>query len=170
MERLNHSHSGNLSVRKDDTVLITKSGSQLGFLSFSDIVELNIHSTFSGKASMEYPVHRSIYLSNNCGAVVHCHPPVTVSLSLGRDEIRPIDAEGRYYFDKVPVYSAQNAIASDEVAGHIPPLFKESPVVVVRGHGIFSIGKDLEEAYKYASSLEASSHIIWFTESREAVS
>ena len=50
----------------------------------------------------------------------------------------------------------------------IPALLKDVPVVVVKGHGIFSTGKNLEEAYKYASSLEASAHIIWFSESREA--
>ncbi|MDD5091161.1 MAG: class II aldolase/adducin family protein [Candidatus Wallbacteria bacterium] len=162
-EKLNHSHSGNISSRCGDSILITRTGSQTGYLQMDDIVEVNIHASYAGRASMEYPVHKAIYLSTDAKNIVHCHPPVTIALSLDRDFIEPVDAEGRFYFRKIPILSVDNAIASDEVAARIPELFAESPVVVVRGHGVFSIGRSLEEAYKFVSSLEASALIIWYS-------
>ncbi|MDD2716489.1 MAG: class II aldolase/adducin family protein [Candidatus Wallbacteria bacterium] len=160
LEGLNHSHSGNLSIRQGDTVFITRTGSQCGFLTYADIVGVNLNSSFQGLASMEYVVHRSIYLATKAAAIVHCHSPHTVALSFNTDRIVPVDAEGKFYFREIPVLSVENAIASAEVAEKIPLLFQNSPLVVVRSHGVFSSGKNLEEAYKFASSLEASARII----------
>lgn len=161
LEHLNHSHSGNISIRINDFVYITRSGAQLGFLNYDDIIKLNINQQYSANASMEYIVHKSIYLNSNATAIVHAHPVHTIALSFSRDRIQPIDAEGIFYFPEgVPVLSVENAIASDEVAEKIPQLFLRSTAVIVKGHGIFCIGKNIEEAYKFASSIESSSKII----------
>lgn len=161
LEHLNHSHSGNISIRANDIVYITKSGAQLGFLNYDDIVKLNINQQYFANASMEFIVHKSIYLNSNASAIVHAHPVYTISLSFSRDKIIPIDAEGIFYFPEgVPVLSVENAIASAEVAEKIPALFLRSNAVIVKGHGIFCIGKNIEEAYKFTSSIESSSKII----------
>ena len=71
------------------------------------------------------------------------------------------DAEGLYYFPKgVTVIEAKNAIASNEVAELVIPAFKDSPIVIVKGHGVFSIGETLEEAYHWVSGLEHSVKIL----------
>lgn len=84
-----------------------------------------------------------------------------IALSEKVDVINPVDVEGAYYFKEgAPVLAVTNAIASDEVAEKIFPLFKIAPVVVVRGHGSFAIGKDLEDALHWTSSLEHSAKIL----------
>lgn len=160
---LNNSHSGNMSTKNNRVMAITRSGAMLHRLEFGDIVETLIdgYDSQSEIASREKPVHRSIYLNTGAMAIVHAHPPSLIALSLHYPCIRPIDAEGAYFFaDGAPVIALESVIASEEVAAGVVPLLARSNIVVVRGHGTFAIGKDLEEAYHWTSSLEHSAGII----------
>lgn len=159
---LNNSHSGNLSVRLNRMMAITRSGSMLHRLDYSDLVETAIdeEDSQSAKASRERPVHCAIYRGTSAQAIVHAHPPQLIAMSFIVDKFTPIDAEGRYFFpDGIPVIEVANAIASEEVATKITPLFREFPIVIVRGHGTFAVGNTLEEGFHYTSSLEHSARI-----------
>lgn len=160
---MNNTHSGNMSVRINRMMAITRSGAMLHRLQFDDLVETLIEGEDNEtvRASREIPVHRGIYLKTDANAIVHAHPPHIIALSLNKNYIRPCDAEGEYFFAKgIPVVEVKNAIASEEVAQKIIPFFQESPVVVVKGHGSFAIGEDLEEALHWTSSIEHSAKII----------
>lgn len=162
VSRLNNSHSGNLSIRMNRMMAITRSGSMLHRLEHGDIVETLIdgEDAETPRASRERPVHRAIFMNTNAQAIVHAHPPQLIALSFTTDKFMPVDAEGRYFFTRgIPVVEVTNAIASDEVAAKISPLLREFPIVVVRGHGTFAIGQTLEEGFHYTSSLEHSAMI-----------
>mgnify|MGYP003418513984 FL=1 len=170
---LNNSHSGNLSVRLDDEhMIITRTGCMLHHIEQPDLITTAIsHDDYQTlKASRELPVHRSIYLNTRAKAIVHAHSPYVVAESLSGKHIHNNllmleDAEGLYYFPKgVSVIEAKNAIASDEVAELVIPCLKSSPIVIVKGHGVFSIGESLEEAYHWVSSLEHSLKILSLSE------
>lgn len=159
---LNNSHSGNMSVRCNRMMAITRSGSMLHRLEYSDIIETLIDGEDSQTtlASRERPVHRAIYLQTGAEAIVHAHPPHLIALSLHCQNFLPIDAEGRYFFARgVPVIEVVNAIASEEVAARVVPVLREFPIVIVRGHGTFAIGHSLEDGFHYTSSLEHSARI-----------
>ncbi|HOI89794.1 MAG TPA: class II aldolase/adducin family protein [Candidatus Rifleibacterium sp.] len=159
---LNNSHSGNMSVRLNRMMAITRSGSMLHRLDYDDIVETLIdgEDAASARASRERPVHRAIYLQTGAQAIVHAHPPQLIALSFFTDQFSPVDAEGRYFFPRgVPVVEVTNAIASEEVAGKVAPLLRDYPLVIVRGHGSFAVGNSLEDGFHYTSSLEHSARI-----------
>lgn len=159
---LNNSHSGNMSIRVNRMMAITRSGSMLHRLEYKDIVETLIdgEDSESARASRERPVHRAIYLQTGAQAIVHAHPPQLIAASFFCDKFEPVDAEGRYFFPTgIPVVEVVNAIASDEVAAKIAPLLKSTPVVIVRGHGTFAVGNSLEDGFHYTSSLEHSARI-----------
>lgn len=160
------SHGGNLSIRVGDRILITRRGSMLGHLTDRDIVETGLEKDDSGiaLASTEIGVHRAIYLNTSALAIVHAHPPYSVVLSLSRDEIIPIDSEGSYLLHKVPVVASEHTAGSTEVARIIPEYLQKYKIVMLRGHGCFSIGQFLEEAYQWTSALEVSSHMIYLAE------
>ncbi|MDD3001542.1 MAG: aldolase [Candidatus Riflebacteria bacterium] len=161
---LNNSNSGNLSVRKNDKMVITKTGSMLHHLTCDDLIEtsLIVKDENASKASREYPVHKAIYAATAANAVVHAHCPHLVALSFLSDVFAPIDAEGKYYFpESVPVIAVKNAIASEEVGEKAAAVIGKSTAIVVRGHGVFAIGADLYEAYKRVSSLEHSAKIFY---------
>jgi len=46
--------------------------------------------------------------------------------------------------------------SSYEVAEKLPPLLQNYKAAMVRGHGSFAVGRMLQEAFQWASSLEAS--------------
>jgi len=160
---LNNSHSGNLSGRRGDKILITRRGSMLGNLAEQDIIETGLYKNDekSSLASTEIGVHRSIYMGTPALAIVHAHPVHAIALSLLEDQIIPIDAEGAYLLKRIPVLEAVNPIGSKELEEKLPPLLKEYKIALVRGHGSFAAGQNLEEAYHWTSSLENACRIIY---------
>lgn len=160
---LNNSHSGNMSVKIADRILITRRGSMLGYLKDEDIIEVGLKENTSGivLASTEVEVHRAVYNKTSSLAVIHSHPKYAVALSLVQDEIIPIDVEGSYFFKKIPVLEFEYASGSEELKEGVSSALKDYKVVVVKGHGAFSRGNTLEECFFYLTSLEDISRIIF---------
>ena len=153
----NDSHSGNISYRVDGKFIITPTGACADLLDEKDLVTLTMDDAHVDRASQDQHVHRAIYRHNpDAHGVIHCHNPYTIALTLNGEDFRPIDLEGMYYFPNVPVIS----ISFKGYFKHSPVLIAtalaEYPVVVVRGHGVYAQGRDLEEAFKWCNSLEQS--------------
>jgi L-fuculose-phosphate aldolase len=151
-----------MSVRLGDKVVIKRRGAMLGRLKPHDLIETGLYKPDSGVilASTELIVHRAIYLSTPALAVIHAHPRTAIALSLSREEIVPIDVEGSYLLKKVPVIEVEFASGSPEMAQAIADALKEYKIVMLRGHGCFSTGQTLEEAFQWVTVLEESSQII----------
>ncbi|MDD4334427.1 MAG: aldolase [Desulfotomaculaceae bacterium] len=162
---LNNSHSGNLSLRRGDRIVITRKGSMLSCLEEKDLIETALAGNDSNTvlASTEIGVHRAIFQDTSALAIVHAHPVHAISLSLLADKIIPLDAEGAYLLDKILVLDAKCAIGSPEVEKKLPFLLKNHKIAMVRGHGSFSSGQTLEEAYHWTSCLENVCRIICIT-------
>jgi L-fuculose-phosphate aldolase len=162
---INNSHSGNLSVRYADRIIITRRGSILGHLTQRDMIETGLEKNDSNitLASTEIRVHRAIYQQTSALAIVHSHPVFATALSLVDDEIIPIDSEGAYLLHKIPVLGAEHTVGSQEVEEKLPHLLKEYKIVMLRGHGSFAIGQLMEEAFQLTTSLEHSCKILYHT-------
>lgn len=161
-EGLVHAGSGNMSIRQQDTILITRAGVLLSQLKEGDIISVGLEPGDADKqASVELPVHRAVYKGSNVQAIIHAHPAYAIALSISEEKIMPLDAEGKYYLKSIPVVKVREAVGSAEVARFLPPIFSGGyHGAVVRGHGSFTIGADLIEAYKLTSALENSCKII----------
>ncbi len=159
---LNNSHSGNLSVRVGDNVIITRRGAMLAEITSQDLIAVGLEHDDSGiaLASTEVNVHRSIYESTSALAIVHTHPRSAIALSLEGKDIIPVDVEGRYYFKRVPVLEVAQAIGSKELESELPELLKNFPIVIVKGHGAFAVGGNLEEGLQISHAMEWSCDII----------
>lgn len=151
-----HLTSGNMSIRKGSVVYVTRTGSLLGALSSSDIICVNLENTLRDKnASSETPVHRAIYLANpKVQAIVHAHPPHATALSWDHAVIKPIDSDS-LFIPEIPVLAdCPYGEGSTCVATHFPQLLGEHNVALVRGHGAFAVGKDLEQSTARISMME----------------
>lgn len=163
---LTSSHGGNMSVRMGDRIVITRTGSMLAHLEEKDLIETGLEENDSGVmlASTELVVHRSIYQNTSALAIVHVHPPTAIALSMIEDEaIYPIDNEASYVLKKVPIVQAEMTTGSKEVAKLASKWLREYKIIMLRGHGCFSIGPMLEEAYQWCSCLEEACEIIMRT-------
>lgn len=168
---LTSSHGGNMSVRMGDRIIITRTGSMLAHLTESDLIETGLELDDSNimLVSSEIVVHRAIYLNTSALAIVHVHPPFAVAQSMCvEDAIIPIDSEGSYLFRKVPVIQTETTVGSKDVANIAAQILREYKIFMLRGHGCFSIGPVLEEAYQWCSSLEESCKIYYYTKTLQA--
>jgi L-fuculose-phosphate aldolase len=154
-------HAGNLSIRRDGRVLITRTGSRLDHLGPADIVEtpLSPGKPRHPRASMELPAHLAIYAATGAEAIVHAHPPSAIALSFVIDRIIPADSEGAILLREVPVIRAKRAVASPEVARQAAAFLRDHRIVVVAAHGSFAVGRSLEEALSVTTTLEMSAKI-----------
>lgn len=154
-------HAGNLSIRRNGCLFITRTGSRLGHLTPSDVVEtpLDPERPHHPRASMELPAHLAIYEATGASAIVHAHPPSAIALSFVTDHIVPVDSEGAIILGEVPVIRAKQAVASPEIARKAAASLREHQIVVVARHGSFAIGHSLEEALSVTTILEMSAKI-----------
>lgn len=159
-----HLTSGNLSIRKGSAIYITRTGSLLGALSSSDIIPVNLENNLRDKnASSETPVHRAIYLANpKVFGIVHAHPPYATALSWDYPLIQPIDSDS-LYIPEIPVLTdCPYGEGSVCVAEHFPKTLGAHTVALIRGHGAFSVGKDLEQAAARISMMENQCRLLFF--------
>ncbi|WP_457638795.1 class II aldolase/adducin family protein [Persephonella sp.] len=162
-ERLVNSHAGNISVRYKDSILITKTGAMLGFLTEKDIVQVPVYhrSPADEKASSELIVHRVIYQNTDYRAVIHAHPVNAVILSFFlKDRFVPVDNEGKLFLKEVDIIGELPS-GSPQLAEALAEFFRRSGknVAVVRKHGSFVVHDDLNYALKLTSDLEFCSKV-----------
>lgn len=159
-EGLVDARAGNLSVKVCNGMLISRRGSHLGNLGEEDFVFVSFEGgVLWERASSELLVHRAVYLHTEKSAVVHAHPIHTVALSLKVDVIRPVDSEGMDLLGEVRVIGPYKP-GSEELAQAVAEALKDSHIVVVRGHGVFSADRDPFYAYSHISVLEHSCKIL----------
>ena len=156
------SHSGNLSIRLGERIIITRRGSMIGCLQESDLIEtgINKNDRFTPLASTELPVHRAIYQQTPALAIVHAHPPYAVALSLSETEIVPNCAEGLSAVGQVPVLGWHMKVQPGGLADIIAQALNQHKIIMVHSHGSFAIGQLLEEAYSSTTMLEESCQVI----------
>ena len=148
------SHFGNISVRIDNKMLITKRGAMLDKISKDSVVEIDLEESKSMVASMEAKVHREIYRRTSALAVIHAYLiyAVVESLILIQDKI--MDCEGLYYLREILI--VEGGAGSKKLANDVSSVLRDYKGVMVRGHGTFTTGKTLEEAYVLTSMIEHS--------------
>jgi len=156
-EGLITSHAGNISVRYNDDLVITKTGRMLGFLRKNDLVMVPIYKEDKKdiEASSELIVHREIYKNTDAKAIIHAHPVYATALTFKlKDFFEPIDNEGRLFIGKVPIISVEKATASMELAKAVSDILKDYNLCLVKTHGVFVKADTLNYALKLCSDLE----------------
>ncbi|HWP94628.1 MAG TPA: class II aldolase/adducin family protein [Gammaproteobacteria bacterium] len=159
---LNDSHSGNASVRDGDIIWVTPTGCCADTLEPEHLVRCDLARGPGTGASLDAPLHLMVYRRNpKAGAVLHSHGPHTIALTLDGKDFVPADFEGRYYFPRVPVIDAPYEEYVAKSPERVSRALAEHPVCVYRGHGVYACGENLDRAYKWTCSLEASARIAW---------
>ncbi|MBI4054774.1 MAG: class II aldolase/adducin family protein [Elusimicrobia bacterium] len=131
---------GNLSVRcaAGASLYITSAGKNKGALRLFEIVEVGLHGKRSSgheAPSSDLPIHLAIYRScPKFGAVLHAHSPRAVRLA---------QSEG-----------SGPELPCVEQPSQIPAHIAASRAVLLKNHGIYVAGKNLEEAWRLLEKIE----------------
>lgn len=153
--------TGNLSIRDGDSIWITPTGKPLSGLTPASLAQVAVDGAIRGdiRPSKEVPFHLGIYRRKaEARAIVHLHSTYAVALSCLAEvtEENPMPALTPYFFMRVaplgivPYYrpgSAELARAIEEKAsGH--------NCLLLRNHGLITVGADWNEAVDRAEELE----------------
>ena len=155
------SHTGNLSIRLRDRIIITRRASMLNCLEEHDLIETGIsrNNRSTPLASIDLAVHRAIYRETQALAVVHAHPPHATALSLIETEIVP-SVEGLSVVGTVPVVGWNMEVKPGGLTDIIAQALKSHRIIMIHGHGSYAIGQLLEEAYNFTTVLEETCQVL----------
>ena len=142
---------GNISCKVGKRIFITPSGINKYSLSPQDIVELDcLGKKIAGsfKPSMEYRIHIEIYKRReDVFAIIHSHPFFATLLAVVDKEINVrLTAESVRNVGVVGV-ADYAPMGSFELAKIVSSVATNHNVVLMKNHGILSVGKDILEAF-----------------------
>jgi len=151
-DRLTLARGGNLSARIQNRIYIKAKGVAFEDAKPTDFVAVNIKGTRSEgrrvEPSFETKFHVACYKKRpDVNAVIHTHPVTATTIYSAGIKLRPVTLEFALYIGKsittVDFYSPGTkrlAVAvGDAVKGH--------DAVVLKKHGLITIGRTLQEAY-----------------------
>ena len=148
--------NGNISARVDaNTILITATGTCLGYLKDQDILTMRVSGEVmgEGKASTEKLMHTAIYTDFlDVKAVVHTHPTYTNGFFLANTAFTPKTFEAKFYLGEVKSVEQTTPSVTDTI-----PVIRElkaTNIVVLRNHGVVAMGPDLFHAFVLIQELE----------------
>lgn len=159
---LNDSHSGNASIRDGQTVWITPTGACADTLQVSDLIHCELGQPITPQASSDAPLHLAVYAKNpNTNVVLHSHGAYSVAMTFDGKDYIPIDYEGQFYFEKIPVVTVDYQHFNRDAPQLVAAQLANYPVVVVRGHGVYVQANTLNLAYKWTCSFELSAKTVY---------
>ncbi len=153
----NHGSSGNVSLRVEDGLLITPTGSNSGNLTPERIVRLDAKDAVVGQGtpSSEWHMHASILRAfPTCNAVIHTHADACVALACLRKPLPPF-----HYmvaaFGGAEVRCARYAtFGTADLAASAVEALEDRTACLLANHGMTAIGKTLEAAFQTTVKLE----------------
>lgn len=160
---------GNISLKVSDPyVLITPAALDKGIVSAEQIAVVSMEGeNFSRdlKPSIETSMHLEIYKERkDVRAVVHAHP-VYASLftTINRNVNTHLIAEARYMLGE-PLLAEYALMGTSELAKVVAAASLKSNVILLRNHGVLTMGTTLLEAFDRMEVLENCAKMTFLTE------
>lgn len=159
-------YEGNLSARVDvDKVMITPAGACKGDLSPDDMILLTLDGTKirgQGEPSTESPMHLHLYRTRSrMAACVHAHPPYATAYAVAGEEI-PDDVlpEITLLFGRIPLVEYAPT-GTEELGRLLSEADSSYSAILLRNHGVLTIGDSLSDAAYRMQTIERAAQIIF---------
>jgi L-fuculose-phosphate aldolase len=156
--------SGNISIRYQNEIIITSSGSSNGDLSYDDLVIIDFDGQVvegNKKASSEKMLHVEFYKKRkDINAIIHVHPPFLSSFAAARKSLEePIMAENVFYFGKIPL--ADYALPSSRnLVEATAKYFDNYNAIIMANHGFIVGDVNLQQAYLKLELAESYAQVV----------
>jgi L-fuculose-phosphate aldolase len=167
-QKLTTCSGGNISFKVDEkNVLITPSQLDKARLTAGQIGILSIDGenlTPELKPSMETGMHLSIYKKRpDIKVVIHAHPPFATSFSATNKKINcKLNGEARFVIGE-PLYTEYALMGSEKLSEIVSEATLNGNVVLMKNHGVLTVGKTLLEAFDRLEVFEASAKMTLIT-------
>ncbi|MCM8756837.1 MAG: class II aldolase/adducin family protein [Candidatus Omnitrophica bacterium] len=154
--------SGNISYRiDDDRILITCHGSYLRFLEDRDILVVDKKGKLlegESEITMERLLHLSIHSAlPQIKAVIHAHPIYTIAFFHYFARMEIFSFEAKLYLGDIKPIPQDTPNVTD-----VEPVLKaleNTNIVVLKNHGVVSVGEDFKKAFSLIELLEEQAKI-----------
>jgi L-fuculose-phosphate aldolase len=152
-------NDGNLSVRiSDDRLLVTPTGISKGFMSRSDLVVTDMKGVKIGgkrQPTSEIMMHiRAYQLRDDIGSVVHAHPPYATAFAVaGIPLVECVLPEVIVSIGSVPL-AEYGTPSTQEVPRSIESVVTKSDALLLRNHGVMTVGDCVLNAYHKLETVE----------------
>ncbi len=155
---------GNISFRLGpDEILITPTGSCLGFLRASELVIIDSRGDprSGGKPTSEFRLHLEVYRQRqDVAAIVHGHPPICTAFSVAGETLdRCVLPEVVFTIGAVPT-TDYGTPTTEEPPRIIREQIKTCDAMILDRHGTLTVGPSLLEAYYKLEKIEHSARVI----------
>ncbi|MFP3285617.1 MAG: class II aldolase/adducin family protein [Nitrososphaeria archaeon] len=153
---------GNLSVRRGGLVAIKGTGVRMldaGPRDFS-VIDIEGRVLEGPRPSSEFRMHLGIYAARpDVGAIVHVHPPYTLSLRALGVAPEPFTEEARLYYDRVCVVPRLPPGGEELASASASAASSGCRAILLEGHGLVFAAGGLKEAVDGAVAEERSSQV-----------
>lgn len=142
--------AGNISIKDDEYIYITASGTNFKELNPEDIIKVKIEDeTYENeflKPSMETSLHVETYKKrSDINAIVHVHSPYATGFAFSNKKLCQQEGFGEItgeYISEVNYYPP----GSKKLANHTAESLESNNAVLLKNHGVVCVGKDISEA------------------------
>lgn len=162
---------GNFSIRNDQqSALVTASGRHKGALTEQDFLLVDMQGKAIASAlnpSAETLLHMALYsLDSGIGAVLHTHSVTATVLSrlitgdaltLSGFEMQKSLAGNITHDDSIQIRAFDNTQNMQALAASVKHVWASQPLqwgLLVKGHGLYAWGRDIDEARRHLEGLE----------------
>ena len=160
--------SGNASARDPETnlVVIKPSGVLFDQLTLENLVVVDLQgNVVEGdlKPSVDAASHLYVYRHrDDVHGVVHTHSPYATSFAIRGEPLRIYTTTSAAVFGgDIPV-SDFATIGEEEIGREIVEKIRQNSAILMRSHGVFTIGKDVMAALKAAVILEETAQAVHY--------
>lgn len=157
---------GNVSVRYGNFMYISGSGCALDNLDASELVQVDIESgeilTNKLRPSSEYLMHLKCYQQRpEIRCVIHTHPPMVQSLCSGLTRLRPMFADYYVFLGNNVPHLPYITVTSEALANAVELEISDETCqgIVLRQHGIITVGETITEAIYRTLAMEEQAEI-----------
>lgn len=168
---------GNASARSGDYVVIKPSGVDYDSMKAEDMVVVNLKGEVvegNLKPSSDTPTHLEIYKAHpEIGGIVHTHSTYATSFAQAQKDICAYGTtHADYFYGDIPCTRSLLEEEMDEYEKNTGVVINQTikdtiaiPSCLVAFHGVFSWGKDADEAVYHATVTEEVAKMAYITES-----
>lgn len=153
---------GNISLRDGDYMYISPSGFDLQEINDANWVKVNINTgeiLSELKPSSEILMHLECFRQNkNINAVLHAHPSYTVAVSSSGKNIPAMFPDFPAMIKKIS-YIDYIIPTTHVLADAVAEVVIDSQAIVMRNHGVLTVGGSMKEAFFYMQLIEEAAKI-----------
>ena len=104
---------------------------------------------------VEWPIHTTLHATRSDAlAIAHLHTPHATVFAIAKREFRPVTLQAAIFAEGVPLYPEAQLITTVERGKNLLKVMGEKRAVLLRGHGLVVVGKNLEEVLYTSLVLE----------------